>query len=234
MSPLNKQRVLIFVPLHNSKGKKDVTGAFLPEAKKFVALAGKGSRIERFDNSKNLIARRSEVLQKMQLAKKQGFTSIAFFCHGWSNGIQAGFLRNHVALLAESIEEVVRRSDVAAYEETVTVLFCCSTGDDPQDGPTASGTGDNSFADKTRDALCGVGIVNCRVVGHTTVAHTTMNPMVIFMDGMGVPSGGVGGYHPVKPGSADWARWKKALRTTDLRLRMPYMTPAEIHEELEP
>jgi len=69
-------------------------------------------------------------------------------------------------------------------------------------------------------------------VGHTTVAHTTKNPMVLFMDGMGVPDGGVGGYPPVSPKSINWAAWKKALQTTDLRYRMPYMSPAEIHDEL--
>ena len=76
------------------------------------------------------------------------------------------------------------------------------------------------------------GAIDCRVVGHTTVAHTTMNPMVLFMDGMGVPGGGVGGDPPVSPKSANWDAWKAALHNTNLRFRMPYMPAAAIHAEL--
>jgi len=173
----------------------------------------------------------------MKKAKSEGFTSLSFFCHGWMNGVQAGFLKNHVVLLAESIDELLEHDDQdedSTTTQPVIPLYCCSTGDDPQDDPlTAVGTGDDSFADKLRDALC-AHRPYCRVVGHTTVAHTTKNPMVIFMDGMGVPTGGVGGYPPVSPKSTNWKRWVKALRTTDLRLRMPYMAPADIHAEIGP
>lgn len=228
MDRLNLQRVLCFVPLHNAEGKKDVTGAFLPEAKAFCALAEDGV-IYQFDNRKGLAARRSEVLKKLSEAQ-EGLTSVAFFCHGWMDGIQAGFLRKHTPELAAAIKALVLPH---LEDEVIVPLYCCSTGKDPQDDPlTASGTGDDSFADKLRDALCSEGLVYCRVMGHTTAAHTTKNPMVLFMDGFGVPDGGVGGYPPVSPKSANWPKWKKALQSTRLRFEMPYMTPAEIHEYL--
>ena len=230
---LAKQKVLIFVPKSNSEGKKDATGAFIPEAKAFAALARAGSRIFQFDNAKPLPARRAEVLAELDRSKSEGFTAVALFCHGWLDGVQAGFLRKHADEFAHAINAAVSSAPNAVITDVTVPLYCCSTGKDPQDDPlTAAGTGDDSFADKLRDALCAAGQVDCRVMAHATKAHTTKNPMVLFMDGMGVPTGGVGGFAPVSPKSADWTGWKKALSTTDLRFRMPFMSPAEIHEAL--
>jgi hypothetical protein len=231
--PLEKQKVLAFVPKSNSHGKKDATGAFIPEAKGLIALARAGSRIHHFDNTSDLAARRAEVLAELNRSKDGGFTAIAFFCHGWMDGIQAGFMRAHATRLAQAIHAAVSSTPNAIASDVTIPLYCCSTGKDPQDDPlTAAGTGDDSFADKLRDALCSAGQLDCRVMGHTTAAHTTWNPMVLFMDGMGVATGGVGGYPPVSPKSASWSAWRKALRSTTLRFRMPFMEPAAIHAEL--
>jgi hypothetical protein len=218
-------KVLCIRPRHNTPGKKDVTGAFAPEADKFLNLHGTGG-VETFDNRKPMAARRREVLELL----KDGvdFDAIAFFCHGWSNGIQAGFTRANVAQLAKALDK--------AWEplgDARVVLYCCSTGADPEDSPVqAAGTGDNSFADRLRDALCALGDTACRVTAHDTVAHTTMNPHALFFDGMGSPVGGAGGYYPVAPGSPLWPKWRKALRTTDMRFEFPFMSIAEIHAEL--
>jgi hypothetical protein len=230
LNPLSQHLVLAFVPKYNSDGKKDATGAFHPEATAFKALAQPGSTIYQFDNSKPMATRRKEILNVLDGYTDDSVrqpTTVAFFCHGWADGIQAGFTRKTAGELAWAISLATENFD------GVVPLYCCSTGDDPQDVRSeAAGTGDNSFADKLRDALCAEGENYCRIVAHTTAAHTTKNPMVLFMDGMGSSSGGVGGYMPVSPQSAHWAAWKKALQKTDLRFRMPYMTPAEIHAEL--
>ncbi len=228
---LGEQRVLAFVPKYNSEGKKDVTGAFMPEAQKFLKLAGQGGSIYQFDNSKSLVTRKKEILRQLD-----GYTddyvrmptTVAFFCHGWADGIQAGFNRKTVGELAWAISR-------ATENQSGTVpLYCCSTGDDAQDDPLESaGFGDNSFADTLRDALCAEGEIYCRVIAHSKPAHTTMNPKALFFEGMGVSTGGVGGYAPVGPKSPNWKKWQKALKTTDLRFRFGYMTPAEIHAELE-
>lgn len=231
--PLANKRALIFIPQHNSEGKKDVTYAFAPEAEAFAKLCASRSEIVSFDNSKDYTRRRKQILDVLsERAEGVVFDTVAFFCHGWGNGTQAGFMKPHAHTLARAILDVVGND-----ENVVVPLYCCSTGNDPDEDPiTAAGTGDDSFADKLRDALCIERAVNCRVMAHTTVAHTTSNPMVLFMDGMGSTVGGVGGYPPVSPKAGKlWNAWKKSLRdrsANTLRFRMPFMTVAEIHEEL--
>ncbi len=227
--------ILIFVPKHNSHGKKDVTGAFLPEAVKLKNLAGAGSKIIHIDNKRGFNARRRETLRafatEVEDVGEDFYTSVAFMCHGFQNGIQLGFKRAHVKHLAESIRAVTGENTVVEVP-----LFCCSTGHDPDDDAfTAAGTGDDSFADKLRDELCRQGSTLCRVMAHTTVAHATSNPMVLFMEGMGTPDGGVGGFPPVSPKSGNWKAWKRALRdrkNNTLRFRMTYMNVGDIHKEL--
>lgn len=227
--PLSGFRALIFIPEHNSHGKKDVTYAFKPEAEAFRDLCDHGSEIHTFDNRKGFKKRRDEVLAVMD--ERADFDTVAFFCHGWEKGIQAGFSKNTASRLAKAILDVTNNN-----EQVIVPLFCCSTGEDPDDDPiTAAGTGDDSFADRLRDALCRDGAPDCRVMGHTTVAHTTSNPMVLFMDGMGSVHGGAGGYPPVSPKSKLWRPWKKALRdrkNNTLRFRMTHMGVGDIHEEL--
>jgi len=230
MPLLSAQRVLAFTPQFNTPGKRDVTGAFLPEARAFVRLAQKGSELVAIDNRKAVPARRKQVLAAIEARSGKGFTSVAFFCHGLRSSIQLGFR----SLLAPQLAAAVTHLTEGA-EDVVVPLYCCSTGADHDgDALGAPGTGDHSFADRLRDALCAAGAPHCRVTAHSTVGHTTMNPMVVFMDGMGSIHGGVGGYAPVAPGSAHWPAWKRTLRlaSSTLRLRMPYMTPEAIHAEL--
>lgn len=232
MTLLKDKQALIFVPKHNAEGKKDVTGAFRPEAERFARLFA-DDRIIDIDNKRSMSGRRRQVNDVFDRLIEEGlrFDTVAVLCHGWRDGIQIGYTSAMVNQLAERIAAITKPT-----VEVVVPLFCCSTGADPQDDSlTAAGTGDDSFADKLRDALCELGEVHCRVMAHTTVAHTTSNPMVLFMDGMGTPDGGVGGYPPVSPKSKNWGAWKKALRdrkNSTLRFRMPYMAAAEIHEEL--
>lgn len=227
-------KVLCIRPRHNTPGKRDVTGAFAPEAEKFLKVHGDGIVLD-FDNRKPMAARRKEVLQVISDAATpphDDFDAVAFFCHGWSTGIQAGFTRANIGELVAAIDSATSKTEPDVCWPNV-VLYCCSTGDDPQDSSgEAAGTGDDSFADKLRDALCAGGRMRNRVVAHDTVAHTTKNPYALFFDGMGSPVGGVGGYYPVKPKSQLWSKWRKALRETDLRFEFPFWSVAEIHERL--
>jgi len=230
MPLLPAQRVLAFAPLLNTPGKRDATGAFQPEAKALVKLAQKGSEVVLIDNGKTLPARRKQVLSVIAARKGKGFTSVAFLCHGLRSSIQLGFRSLLTPQLAAAVTDLTEGA-----EDVVVPLYCCSTGADHDgDALSAPGTGDHSFADQLRDALCAAGAVHCRVMAHTTVGHATRNPMAVFMDGMGSAQGGVGGYAPVAPGSATWRAWKQTLRSpaSTLRLRMPYMTPQAIHDEL--
>jgi hypothetical protein len=214
--------VLAILPSHNSEGKKDLTGAFDPEAKALLRLASGVGVINRFHSLKPMGARRASVLEAMELMPSRCVDSVALFCHGWLDGVQAGFTRKNVGEFAAAIVRVTRGP------APVVALFCCSTGDDPEgDSLSAAGTGEGSFADKMRDALREAGATGCSVYAHTTAAHTTRNPYVIRFDG-----DALGGYPVVAPGQPLWSAWKRALQTTDLRLRAPWMSNSEIHAEL--
>lgn len=225
---LAKQHALIFMPGYNAHGKRDVTGAFRPEAQKAARLFKKASIIE-FDNRQSFVTRRQRVLTMMRYeANGAGpFDVVMFFCHGWATGMQAGFNLRTVRKLAEAIR-------FAAPRENVRVpLYCCSTGDDIDDTPEeAIGTGEHSFADRLRDSLCELGAVHCSVMGHTTAGHTTKNPHALRFGGAGSRFGGIGGFRLVTPGSRLWPKWRRALQNDDFRYRFPHMSAACVHEEL--
>lgn len=226
--PLGEKKLLVFRPTSNTKGN-DVTGAFKPESETMLGLAAAGSRVVEIDNLVATPKRRTLVIDAIsQFGGHEVFDAVAFFCHGWADGIQLGFTRKTVGDLAKALSAIVTRT-------VVVPLYACSTGQDPNDSPdSAPGVGEGSFADRLRDALCEVNAIDCRVMGHTMAGHTTTNPCVLFFDGMGVPTGGVGGYSPVARKTEAWKRWKAAMTdwNNSLRFRMPFMAPAQIHEEL--
>lgn len=226
---MEKQRILIFRPEHDMPGKKDVTYAFKPEAEKFkAAICTENSKIAVINNKLGMKGRQKQVLDVFEEANDDPlfYDGVAFFCHGWSSGIQLGFKTGDTGALADYIQAI------CGHSITNVPLYCCSTGAYKKDKITSPGTGDGSFADNLRDALCARGADYCRVTAHTTVAHTTKNPYALFFDGMGTPFGGVGGFAVVAPGSPLWPKWRKALQNTDLRFRFPFMEVSEIHAEL--
>lgn len=225
---MGMKNVCVLVPTTNAAGKRDVTGAFEPEARRYARLMrGMGHTVSehRVDNTRAMRVRRKQALSALgQAATTAPLDVIALFCHGWRNGVQHGFTR-------ATLDELVT---LPLSNEVLFVLYCCSTGQDTRTRNIAApGVGDRSFADTLRDKLCVAQRTDCRVVAHTTVAHTTKNPHVLFFEGLGSPVGGLGGLAPVTPTHALWRRWKNALRTDDdFRFRFPAMTVAEIHTEL--
>jgi hypothetical protein len=229
----DRKRMVCIRPIHNAHGKKDVAGAFRPELRRFMREVCTEDSVEiAFDNRRSMTGRRAEVLVKLNeldASEDEIFDGVAIFCHGWRRGIQAGFTLKQVDELADAIHRL------CAHSMTAVPLYCCSTGDDKADRDIeAAGTGDESFADELRDALCARGANLCRVMAHTTKGHTTRNPSVLFFDGMGSSEGGVGGYAPVRPSGRLWKRWRRALRSSDLRFRFPFLTVEQIHRELAP
>jgi hypothetical protein len=225
---------LIITPDRNTK-KSDYTGAFKPEA---LAYQKKwGGTIVTFDASASMAKRKKAVLRAIEDAAKDSVIDhIAFFCHGWSSGIQAGFVNKEVTELAKALAEH------GGADDGKVALYCCSTGSDPQDDSMAApGTakddsgnpGDGSFADRLRDALCKEGYADCSVFAHRTAGHTTQNPNVIIFEGTGSLFGGYGGVMPITPKNKKaWAAWVKKLKTP-YRFEVPYMTVAEIRESFE-
>jgi len=217
----------------NTPGMKDYTGAFLPESEAYRKAIGFESVVVTFDNRLPFTQRSKQLLKRLEAVQViDHIVRVAFFCHGWGDGIQAGFTRRNVKRLVEALRSVgfhgVGGADI--------VLYCCSTGDDPDhdDHNSAPGVdvGDGSFADTLRDELCKQGFRENRVVAHTTAGHVTQNPYAIFFEGHGSPIGGVGGTMPVTLDNKQlWSTWVKLLKTP-FRFEYPAMSIGQIHEHI--
>lgn len=216
--------VLALTVAHNTKGKRDASRAFIPEAERFTAYwrdQGLHTRLVKIDNRKPNVHRRRQVVDAIM--NEPRVQHLAIFAHGWRGGIQMGFRMGHMRALARVIEQV------APSASPIVSLYCCSTAQ-------GGAGGDGGFADELRDALCAEGLVDCRVDGHSTRGHTTRNPHMRRFDGEGSWIGGQGGRYLIRPRGKLWGAWKRALRDRDdpLRYRMSRMTIAEIHDWLSP
>lgn len=221
---------IIFVPDANRPGVFDATGAFWPEAERFCTvhhLDMASSALVKFPSTKRqMIERREPVLRAISKAVVP-WQTVAFFCHGYKDGFQAGFAKADLPVLSQTL---AKSAAIDAY----VLLYACDAGrnaddariDDTQPGPG----GDGGFADLLRDALEALGR-RVTVLGHTTAGHCTINPHARrFAPG----TGGQGGQWYVEPQSPVWGRWVRQLRepTSTLRFRYPRMTSAAIAEEL--
>lgn len=227
---------LIFTPKKASAG--DGYAVFSHEAKIFAEAHGNCPIVEIGANKMSgvvpLKEKRAETLHRRNQVLAAIFehrpANVAFFCHGWRTGMQLGFDTASAGELAFSISESVRSTECSI------ALYSCSCGAGKLDTKYIAAkaeTGDGGFADELRDAMCKRGVVHCRVDSHATVGHATSNPYVRRFEGNGSAIGGTGGNWIVAPGSALWMKWSKTLRSaSNLRMRYPSMTTAEIHEEL--
>lgn len=210
----------------NKAAKGDGFNVFYPEAKKFIAYHGAvGNPLD--DDSlavgafgidamrmtgivpvgekrAAMAARRKQVIDVIRANKDKYLSNFAFFCHGWRTGMQFGFDMGTAKLLANELAKA------SGYSTVDVTLYSCSCGAGDNDG-------DGGFADALRDELCKAGARDCKVVAHTTAGHATSNPYVREFNGNGSPVGGTGGQWIVSPKSELWEKWRKALRTTNLR-----------------
>jgi hypothetical protein len=221
-------RLLVFVPDQDSPGKKDVTHAFLPEARAFAKHHGAIPEevIKRFPSGAPLDTRRAVTSMGIKATGQPPIDVLAFFCHGWRAGIQAGYLKQHALVLARLLSA---HASPTAY---VPIYGCDTAGDaDPATADRDPGPGgDGGFADALRDACEAVGR-RVTVTGHTNPGHCSYNPYArYFAPGCG----GKGGHWYVEPKSALWGKWIAALKgpRNTLRYRFYWMTPAMIADEL--
>lgn len=218
-------KVIAFRAAHNKPGKHDVTGAFAPECQLFMQChGGQPEDIVVIDNSRSESACRQETLDALNLYAGRNLEAVAFFCHGWPNGMELGFDKRNVDKLACAIYDACERTNIQVP------LYLCWTGEGGDKGAT-------SFADALRDELCGKGAPHCRVMAHTYKGHTTMNPHIRFFDGMGSSVGGVGGYDVVAGPKEVRKKLIDALRgktpgLEDFRFKFPFMSVGEIVEQL--
>jgi hypothetical protein len=214
---------LVFVPRDNAPGKKDVTRAFAPEAAAFLSLhrVPPARRIV-FDNSRDYLGRAKQVLDTLARVEPGSLETLAFFCHGWRDGLQVGV---HKAL-GTFADAVARRCVIDA----TIIFYACSAGrdgDNDKIDDTKPGLGDDGgFADALRDALVARGM-RPKIIAHTTDGHATRNPYVRIFDASTTKSG----RWLVEPKSKLWPKWVAALRG-DLRFRFPFMLDEDVREEL--
>ena len=209
-------RAIIFAPQHNTGGDHPHDAdEFQSEARAFCGANGLPISINLFDNHLPDPQRRDAVLSRFRLA---------LFCHGWANGVQAGFRIAHAAELAREIARVANPSLTVA-------LYCCSTGadNDPKTDDLASGPGgDGGFADALRDALSWTG-AKATVYAHANPGHCTRNPNVRVFSA----DEQTGGEWLVEKGSPLWPIWLRKLHSTDLRLRFPVLGKLGLLSELQ-
>lgn len=249
---LTTDDVAIFVPEYNSPGKRDATGAFHVGASQFCEFYGLNDEkcVHFIDNTMAPALRARQLLAKMRRCVSRDKNTqedvypqvYVFFCHGFINGIQFGIKSNTPGRawnrqMKEDWNEFVRL--IGRHIAPIILLYACSTGDDPDDDPdTAPGSGDDSFGDLLRDALCVRGCWFNRVVTHTTARHSWFNPDIKLMDGLGSPIGGQGGLHIAASGSKTYQVLGRLLKIKPgkpnygFAWRFPFMTIGDIHMEL--
>lgn len=221
--------ILVVTPDRNTAGKKDFSGAFLPQALAFMKRMQQAAREVahvKIDLSKPMAARRKQLLTA--IAAQDELTTIAFFCHGLTRKLpQLGWDTKNVG---ELVSALTTRSPYDARDDAHdlrVVLYACSTAQGEAPG------GDNGFADRLRDALCASGSTFCQVDAHEGAGHTTMNPRVRRFEGHGSSNGGIGGAWIVTPGSPKYKAWARRLREDPhFRFDFPFMTAQEIVDSL--
>jgi hypothetical protein len=221
-------KMMVFVPDQDTAGKRDMSAAFLPEARAFVKFHGAepDDVIKRFPAHAPVEQRRATCTLALRAAVPP-LDLVAFVCHGWSAGIQAGFLKQHCLLLARILA-------TQAKPDAHVILYACDAArdadadasDDRDKGPG----GDGGFADGVRDA-CEALNRQVTVTAHATVGHCTQNP---FARRFAPGTGGKGGDWYIEPGSAEWPLWRAALNNprSTLRYRFWSMTRDQIAAEL--
>ncbi|MDD5511065.1 MAG: hypothetical protein PHI12_09680 [Dehalococcoidales bacterium] len=217
---------LVFYSSTDTKGKRDATGAFIPEARAFARFHDIPSSYCIGVDCKGLTApeRRKVVID--EISKRELWDVIAFFGHGWPDGIQFGFTRKTVDDLAGVI---------AAHSspDVCVGLFACLAAENDVRDSTVKKLGpatDGGFADMLRDSMVRHGVSYGWVDAHKTAGHTSWNPYVVrfLCEDVDDPEWGAeGGAWLVEPRSALWKKWVAALRDRSTGLRYGFLISSE-------
>lgn len=216
----------------NTAGKRDASGAFIPEAEEFCRMYNVPGADRLGVNCVNYLAkyRREEVCAFLR--NRKDVDLIGIFCHGWSTGLQIGINKAHIELLVQYLKLCCRK-------DAKIVLYACSTASNKESRkikvPLNIGPGtDRGFADSLRDSMLKNGFSGGWVDAHKTAGHTTRNPFVVrfyveptFEGDWDVP----GGTWLVDPKSKLWRDWRPLLQT-DFRFKFPVMSEADIYAGL--
>lgn len=211
MKSFRGKSAFVCIPAFDTPGKKDASGAFRPESARLVKALGCNASVRIFDNNRAMVDRRKEV--GLALERVQGLDLAAFLCHGWKDGIQAGWT-------LPMVKDLGARLALACNAGATVALYCCDTGrdadgdrkDDVGQGPGGRG----GFASQLFMAMSTHGWKG-QLWAHPTTAHTTMNPHVRVFRQDDDPE--LGDW-AIEPHSERWVYWVRALRETEFRFRM--------------
>lgn len=147
---------LAIITAYNRPGKKDATGAFVPEGRRWGMLYG----AERFEIMSPYPAIRRRESVENAIRAMSNLDVLAVFGHGTQSSLIAtGHGMKHIADLAAAIRHGDRPQTV--------ILYACSTA-----------RGKRGFADVLAAAL-----PHAHVWAHTTAGHATWNPYVELAGG---------------------------------------------------
>jgi hypothetical protein len=226
MKTAEQRNIAVIYSAVNKPPKNDAIGAFIPEALAFQKCHGvPNENMFGFNWHEKAEKRRKDLIEHIwKCGKDQPLDAIAFFCHGWPSGIQAGFTKKY-------INELVTAINLVSRDYLEIVFYACLTAEnDTIDkwieniGPATKG----GFADTLAMELGKLGISG-HVDAHKKAGHTTWVPYVVRFINSGIESRAS---WLVEPKSESWNKWVKALRKTDMRFRFPFMTELEIKNEL--
>jgi len=223
--------MLLFVSSRDSHGKRDASGAFVPEARGFAKYHGvPDENVIHIDCTKrNPKANRVKAVETEMLRRVgANLKAICFYGHGWPSGIQFGFNKQNVDQLAELIMR-------CAADDVKIALFACLAAEnavrDTDHKRVGPGT-DGGFADLLRDKIVWRGIRHGWVDAHKTAGHTTWNPYVVrfLCEDVDDPEyGAEGGGWIVEPRTKYWKKWVAALRKNTGKLRYGFFLEEELH-----
>jgi hypothetical protein len=209
-------RALLFYPTRKTPNHVDDAAYFRRNAEAAARLwmreQGVTCLFQPFDNGLSEPQRRAAIRAAFAARAAEGadVVLVAFFCHGWSDGFQAGYDRAHAAGFVDLLKSVANPASTILR----VVFYACSTASD-----RFGHDGDNSFADRVRDTAAAAGL-RIQLDAHTTPGDATENPHLRRLD----PDAGAGGALLVDP-SDDHA---VALLATSWRFRFPWRTRGEI------
>lgn len=207
---------LIIYTSTNMKGRKDATGAFIPEAKRLQKHLLETN--EFYDVTMAPIkttgvsmAKRREQVE--EVLKSDTFEHIYFLCHGYKNGIQFGYKWRWGAVKLANL--VHNAGDLEP--ESVT-FYCCSVAKDKE-----------NFAKWVFNEMSCLKWSNnkVQVFGHYTAGHTTMNPRIkIYKTGCNPfiwSNQGVPGYNELIQGDKKQAQKNLQNPNHKLRFTIPFL-----------
>jgi hypothetical protein len=211
MKKLRGASAFVCYPAFDTPGRKDASGAFRPEAARLVKALGLHASSRIFDSNRAMPDRRMEV--STALAKCSDLDLVAFLCHGWRDGIQAGWR-------LPQVQDLAQRLVSACKPDAVIALYCCDTArdadEDRKDDTLGGPGGKGGFASALWLAMEQRGFRGT-LWAHPTTAHTTMNPHVRVWRVDEEPE--LGDW-ACTPHSEHWVKWCRAMRLTEWRYRM--------------